>query len=116
MDDSPVREEREQAKGYGNSTTLSRDVTEYEEAARILRELSETVARRLRKDLIYARTIEVEIKDYQFHKRSHQKVLDYSTNTTDDLYQISCLLFKELWDGTPIRLLGVRCTKLTEEK
>ena len=66
--------------------------------------------------MIYARTIEVEIKDYQFHKRSHQKVLDYSTNTTDDLYQISCLLFKELWDGTPIRLLGVRCTKLTEEK
>lgn len=116
MDDSPVREKREQAKGYGNSTTLSRDITEYEEAARILRELSETVARRLRKDSIYGQTIEVELKDCQFRKCSHQKVLDYSTNTTDDLYQISCRLFKELWDGTPIRLLGVRCTKLTEEK
>lgn len=32
LDDSPVREEREQAKGYGNSTTLSKDVTEYGEA------------------------------------------------------------------------------------
>lgn len=116
LDDSPVREEREQAKGYGNSTTLSKDVTEYGEAAKILRKLSETVARRLRKDRIYAQTIEVEIKDYQFRKRSHQQVLDYSTNTTDDLYQISCQLFKELWDGAPIRLLGIRCTKLTEEK
>lgn len=116
LDDSPVRQEREQAKGYGNSTTLSKDVAEYEEAAKILRKLSETVARRLRKDGIYAQTIDVEIKDCQFRKRSHQKVLDYSTNTTDDLYQISCQLFKELWDGTPIRLLGVRCTKLTEEK
>ena len=116
IDDSPVKEERDQAKGYGNSTTLSKDVTEYEEAAKILLQLSETVARRLRIDKIYAQTIDVEIKDYQFRKRSHQKVLDYSTNTTDDLYRISCQLFKELWDGTPIRLLGVRCTKLTEEK
>lgn len=116
LDDSPVREEREQAKGYGNSTTLSKDVTEYEEAAKILHKLSETVARRLRKDMIYAQTIDVEIKNCQFRRRSHQKVLDYSTNTTDDLYQISCQLFKELWDGTPIRLLGIRCTKLTEEK
>ena len=116
IDDSPVKEERDQAKGYGNSTTLSKDVTEYEEAAKILLQLSETVARRLRIDKIYAQTIDVEIKDYQFRKRSHQKVLDYSTNTTDDLYRISCQLFKELWDGTLIRLLGVRCTKLTEEK
>ena len=116
LDDSPVREEREQAKGYGNSTTLSKDVTEYEEAAKILLSLSETVARRMRKDHIYAQTIEVEVKDCHFRRRSHQQVLNYSTNTTDDLYQVSCQLFRELWDGTPLRLLGVRATKLTEEK
>ena len=111
-----MREEREQAKGYGNSTTLRKDVTEYEEAAKILLSLSETVARRMRKDHIYAPTIEVEVKDCHFRRRSHQRVLNYSTNTTDDLYQVSCQLFRELWDGTPLRLLGVRGTKLTEEK
>lgn len=116
IDESPVKEEKEQAKGYGNSTTLKKDITEYKEAEKILLKLSETVARRLRKDKIFAQTIEVEIKDYQFRKRSHQCVLAYSTNTTDDLYKISCQLFKELWDGTPIRLLGVRCTKLIDEK
>ena len=116
VDNAPVKEEKDQAKGYGNSTTLSRDVTEYEEAAKILLELSETVARRLRKDHVYTQTIDVEIKDYQFRRRSHQKVLDYSTNTTEDLYQVSCRLFKEMWDGTPLRLLGIRCTKLTELK
>ena len=41
-------------------------------------------------------------------------MLDYSTNTTDDLYRISCQLFKELWDGTPIRLLGIRTGKLVK--
>lgn len=116
IDESPVKEVKEQAKGYGNSTTLSKDITEYEEAAKILLALSETVARRLRKDKIFAQTIDVEIKDYQFRKRSHQRVLTYSTNTTDDLYKTSCQLFKELWDGTPVRLLGIRCTKLVKEK
>lgn len=116
MDESSVKEERERAKGYGNSMTLSRDITEYKEAAKILLGLSETVARRLRKDSLFTQTIDVEMKDYQFHKRSHQRVLSYSTNTTDEIYQISCQLFKELWDGTPVRLLGIRCTKLTKEK
>ena len=116
IDESPVKGTPDQPKGYGNSMTLEKDVTEYEEAAKILMHLSETVARRLRKDHIYAQTIEVEIKDCHFRKTSHQTVLDYSTNTTDDLYTISCRLFRELWDGTPIRLLGVRCTKLMDEK
>ena len=31
-------------------------------------------------------------------------------------HQISIKLFKELWDGTPIRLLGVRGGKLTPDK
>ena len=31
-------------------------------------------------------------------------------------YQISIKLFQELWDGTPIRLLGVRGGKLTTDK
>lgn len=116
IDESPVKEIPDQPKGYGNSMTLEKDVMEYEDAVKILMHLSETVARRLRKDHLYAQTIEVEIKDCHFRRTSHQTVLDYSTNTTDDLYIISCQLFRELWDGTPIRLLGVRCTKLMDEK
>ncbi|MDO5147355.1 MAG: DNA polymerase IV [Eubacteriales bacterium] len=115
MEDSPVKGEKEEAKGYGNSTTLGKDVTEYEEAARIFLYLCDTVARRLRRDGLFARTVEVEVKDCHFKRHSHQRVLDYSTNTSGELHQICCRLFKELWDGTPLRLLGVRCTKLTEE-
>lgn len=116
IDESPVKAVRDEQKGYGNSITLGKDVTDYEQAARVLRQLSETVARRLRQDKLFARTIDVEIKDCYFHKRSHQRNLDFSTNTTDDLYRNSCRLFQEFWDGTPLRLLGIRCTKLTREK
>ncbi|MFR3343684.1 MAG: hypothetical protein ACLTS6_06320 [Anaerobutyricum sp.] len=38
--------------------------------------------------------MEVELKDKNFRRKSHQTVLDYSTNTTDDFYQISIKLFR----------------------
>ena len=115
-DDSPVKETPDAPKGYGNSMTLSKDLTSFSEARPVLLELCETVTKRLRADHVYAQVIEVELKDKNFRRKSHQTVLDYSTNTTDDFYQISIKLFQELWDGTPIRLLGVRGGKLTPDK
>lgn len=115
-ENSPVKSSPDAPKGYGNSTTLSKDLTSLTEAQSVLLELCETVTRRLREDNIYAQVIEVELKDTHFRRKSHQTVLDYSTNTTDDFYQISVKLFKEFWDGTPIRLLGVRGGKLTHNK
>lgn len=115
-DNSPVKESPDAPKGYGNSTTLSKDLTSLSEAKPVLLELCETVTKRLREDQVYAQVIEIELKDSHFRRKSHQTVLDYSTNTTDDFYQISVKLFKELWDGTPIRLLGVRGGKLTLDK
>ncbi len=115
-DDSPVKETPDAPKGYGNSMTLSKDLTSFSEARPVLLELCETVTKRLRADHVYAQVIEIELKDKNFRRKSHQTVLDYSTNTTDDFYQISIKLFQELWDGTPIRLLGVRGGKLTTDK
>ena len=36
----------------------------------------------------------------------------FSSNEVDDLWHDSVELFDELWNGEPIRLLGVRTTKL----
>ena len=41
--------------------------------------------------------------------------LEPPTASTDVLYRKACQLFDQLWDGTPIRLLGLRTTKLVEE-
>lgn len=36
------------------------------------------------------------------------------TNVTDECYVIACELFDELWDGSPLRLIGVSANKVTE--
>ena len=38
-----------------------------------------------------------------------------AANDTDSVYRTACSLFDELWTEEPIRLLGIRGTKLVKE-
>lgn len=107
------RTEAEQ-KGYGNSTTIPYDIKEAEDAYRTIMQLCESVCARMRKDDVQATVLSVEIKDSNFVVRRHQRTLLSATNVTDECYSIACDLFDELWDGEPIRLIGVSANKVID--
>ena len=115
IDASTVTIEQTEAKGIGNSTTLSQDAADKETAHRVLLSLAESVAGRLRKSGQAASMISTEIKYNTFKKVSHQTTLLTPTSQTDVIYQTACTLFDEIWDGTPARLLGIRSSKLVSE-
>lgn len=115
MDDSHVVTEPSKAKGIGNSITLKQDALTREDALPALLSLSESVAFRLRQSGQLAGMLSTEIKYATFKSVSHQMILPAPTCQSDLIYQTACQLFDEIWDGTPIRLLGVRSAKLTEE-
>jgi len=115
IDNSSVLSEPAEMKGIGNSTTLTADAVTRDAAAKILLELSESVGRRLRASHCKAGLVCTEIKYNTFQSVSHQMMLNQSTASTDVIYQTACILFDELWNGTPIRLLGIRTGKLSEE-
>lgn len=115
MDESRVEKEKAEAKGIGNSVTLPKDVETEEEAGRILNELAESVSRRLRNAGQKAGMLSVEIKYHTFTSASHQKQVEQAINQKKDIYMAAMQLFRELWNGEPIRLLGIRSSKLVEE-
>ncbi|MBP3205505.1 MAG: DNA polymerase IV [Lachnospiraceae bacterium] len=115
IDPSTVETRHAKAKGIGNSTTLSADVTTAEEAHRILRNLSESVGARMRRAHTMGYSVCTEIKYSDFVSVSHQTILDAPTSSDAILAEAACALFDELWNGNPIRLLGVRATKLVAE-
>ena len=115
MDESRVEKEKAEAKGIGNSVTLPKDVETEEEAGRILNELAESVFRRLRNAGQKAGMLSVEIKYHTFTSVSHQKQVEQAINQKKDIYMAAMQLFRELWNGEPIRLLGIRSSKLVEE-
>lgn len=114
IDDSAVVSVPAEAKGIGNSITLPRDVTEEKEAFHYLLSLSDSVAGRLRKAGQLAGMISVEIKYSSFKTASHQMTLSSPSDISRVIYDASCQLFRELWNGSPIRLLGVRSSKLAD--
>ena len=114
IDTSPLESEPAQAKGIGNSTTLSHDLQTAQEAYPILHQLSCKVGQRLKKSGQSANNLCVEIKYSTFDKYTRQMPLAGPTQDGKVLYRSACQLFDALWNGNPIRLLGVRAGKLTE--
>ena len=115
MDDSIVEPEKAEAKGVGNSTTLSKDVSTKEDAQKVLLSLAQSVGGRLRKHGYHAGVVNVEIKYADFTVNSHQKQLERMTASDQVIYQTAVELFCEMWNGKPIRLLGIRTSKLSQE-
>lgn len=111
-----VTPEPAENKGYGNATTTSHDVVTSEEAYQVLLSLCETVAARLRKDGKCGSCVSIHLRTNEFRHFSHQCVLHGATNITTELFEASCRLFDEAWDGiTPLRQLGVQVTRLSGE-
>ena len=116
IDDGQVVKEKPKAKGVGNSTTLANNAETEEEAYTVLKELAVSVSQRLKKHHFLAAQISTEIKYASFRSVSHQTTILTPTAEETEIYQCACQLFNELWDGEPIRLLGIRTTKLQDEE
>lgn len=113
IDDSPVSDVPEDAKGYSNSTTLAQDVSDYQTADSVMLALSDSVASRLRRDGVKAYCVSVSIRTSDFINRSHQKKLTESTDITGEIYRAATYLLHELWnERTPLRLLGLALTEI----
>lgn len=115
MGGDKVIRERVENKGIGNSTTLPKDATTEEEARKVLLNLAEKVAGRLRGEQQKAQMVSVEIKYHTFQSVSHQKQLLRATSNGQAIYEAVCELFRELWSGEPVRLLGIRTSKLVDD-
>jgi DNA polymerase IV len=114
IDNSTLASSKPPLKGVGNSTTLPADIESYEEACEILLQLSDKVSSRLRNANQLASMVSIEIKYFDFTSVSKQMQFVSPTNTSDTIYNTACLLYKSLWNGSFVRLIGVRTSKLLD--
>ena len=113
VDYSPVRPSGWiEIKGMGNSTTIPFDVEERHSAHLVLLSLAETVGTRLRQAGVLGRLVSVSIKTNEFFSCSHQRKLWNPTDCTREIWEVACDLFNELWQGHPLRHMGLRVSEL----
>ena len=114
-DDSPVRGEREEAKGYSAETTTEEDIVTYEQAFSLWLAQCDVVAARMRKDGKKCSCISVTYRMLDFRTRSHQKKLENPTDVTEEIFAQIKNLLRECWQCQPLRLIGVALTDLTSD-
>lgn len=116
IDKSPVLSQPEKPKCISNSVTLPHDISEYEKLQEVLLALVEQVTFRLRKEQMLSSIVNVQIKTNQFIVYSHQRKLFIPTDITKQIYEEAKKLLKELFNGSPVRLIGLRVEGLTSNK
>lgn len=115
IDESEVINVPPPAKGYGNSLTTPRDVTDREIAKQYLLSLAETVSARLRADGVKIGVVSISLRDWNLQFCGHQITLSVPTDLTLEIYEAACKCFDELWDGTPLRHLGIHTSRVSTD-
>lgn len=116
IDDSDVVSYVDNNKCISTSETFEVDVDDIERLKKTLLYQTQKVCSDLRRQKMYAQTVAVTVKTYDFKSFSRQRRLLNASSSTKLIYESIVDIFNEVWDGTKIRNLGVRVSNLTTTK
>lgn len=115
IDTTPVEEEGA-ARSVSSETTFPRDLEALEALEEALLAQVVAAAGALRRKGLYARTITVKLRDRDFRDRSRSRTLREAVQTERAIYGAARDLLRDLRErsATPVRLIGVALTSLSE--
>ena len=116
IDNEEVNYIKEKPKNIGNSITLPYDYNNIEKIEEVLLALVEQVSYRLRNQEMFANVVNIQIKTNEFKFFSHQRKLDFATDSTKIIGKEAKKLLTEIYNNTPIRLIGVSVSGLVEKE
>lgn len=117
FDDSPVEPLQEAPKSIGHTTTLPADLTGREQYRRVLLNLADQTARRLRHQRMVCTTIQITIRDPEMRTITRSSAIPVPTDTMEDIYKVACRLMEAHWkEGEPVRLLGITLQNLSPKE
>ena len=103
------------AKSFSHSTTLSRDAESLDDANPVIHRLVQSACMRMRSENYQCSTVSVTIKYADFTLFSRQTKVKTPTDDTDYIYKLLKDLYAALWNGRPVRLIGVSLNDLSEK-
>lgn len=119
IDDSPVTPDTYTGqKGIGHQMTLPRDYMTMDELLVPLLELSELICQRCRAKGYMGQVVSVGCQGADFDHPTgfhRQMKLEDPTNLSDEVNRAAVLLFKQHWNGLPVRKISVSLTGLVPD-
>lgn len=112
IDESAVISQKKDALSMSKSTTLPYNLNSINEINQVLKILVNDICNSLKKQKKYASVVGVQLKDKHFKISSHQKKLLNVSNDVDTIYNVVKSIVREMYQGDPIRLVGVSLNKI----
>ena len=114
IDNSPIETERE-TKSISEERTFARDISDETQLRKVLLQLSDEVAARLRKYSYTAKTIHLKLRWHDFNTVTRQTTLPAPTQLGEDIFSAVEPLWRATWKpGERVRLLGVGVSTFNE--
>ncbi len=116
IDDRRVLPDRE-AKSISHETTFAKDITDAEVLRSVLWQLSDQVARRLRRQKLFGKTVQLKLRYDDFDTITRAQKLDAPTHVTSEIAATADELFSKRLPARQlsVRLIGVGISGLTTE-
>ncbi|RDC57348.1 DNA polymerase IV [Pedobacter chinensis] len=115
IDDRPVRSNRE-TKSVGAEDTLAEDTNEDAVMHDLLRQISETVAKRLQKYQLKGKTVTLKIKFEDFKLITRSRSFSMPINEAENIYAEAIKLLNEANIGfAKVRLLGITLSRFYDD-
>ena len=112
-DDRPVDPDRE-AKSMSSEITLDEDISDPDKLRPILWQLTETVARRMKKAGIAGGGVTLKLKTADFRIVTRAQRLTTATQSAEEMYRAAEPLLVREADGRAFRLIGIGAHDLVE--
>lgn len=111
-----VREvsERAREQSIGHNHTFGHDVTARDELRSEILRLGAGVGKRARAGGVLGRTVTLRVRYHDFRTITRSKTTQEATDVTRVIVERAWQLFDEIDDPTPVRLLGVQLSGLSE--
>ena len=106
------------AKTVSHETTFSADIDDDEALEAWLHELTDQVARRLRRHSIFGKTVQIKVRFTGFHTITRSKTIPVASQATNQLWETarSLLQIVRQDDRRSVRLLGMGVSNLTNNE
>lgn len=121
IDGSRVAERQSETvvKSFGHSHALGNGLADMKELERLLLGLTEGVARRMRKEGYYGRTVNLRLSLARMFSVSRSKTTAYFTQEARDVFPVAAVLLvreQDMIDRYPPTMIGVSVTRLVNVK
>jgi len=111
LDESEV-EERDGIKSISRETTFEQDTDDLHVLILTMQALADDVYRNIREERLRFRTVTVKIRYQGFVTKTKARSLSHPTDERDLIVHSAQSLFREIFDGRKIRLIGLRLSSL----